>query len=117
MKKIFGIAALAAFIGFATPSQAQDSTRSTIGKVGHGIKKGTKKAWKGTKKGAAAVGNETAELATKGKAKLTDKTSDEWVGPGGQTIYVDDGSKFYWVSEKGKKMFVAKGKLKAKGGQ
>jgi hypothetical protein len=57
--------------------------------VGHGVKKGSKKAWKGTKKGAKAVGNETAELATKGKAKVTDKKSDEWQGPEGQTIYVD----------------------------
>ena len=114
MKKIFGIAVLAAFIGIASPSNAQDTTKSTIGKVGHGIKKGTKKAWKGTKKGAKAVGNETAELATKGKGEITDKTSNEWVGSNGQKIYVDDGNKYYWVSEKGKKIFVTEKEMKPK---
>ena len=117
MKKIFGIAVLAAFMGVASPSNAQDTTakkEGIINKAGHGIKKGSKKAWKGTKKGAKAVGNETAELATKGKGEITDKTAAEWVGPGGQTVYVDDGNKYYWVSEKGKKMFVTKDQLKAK---
>ncbi|MDB5208919.1 MAG: hypothetical protein JWR72_3994 [Flavisolibacter sp.] len=114
MKKIFGIAALAALMGIASPSNAQDTTRSTIGKVGHGIKKGSKKAWKGTKKGAKAVGNETAELATKGKGEITDKTSDQWVGSNGQKIYVDDGNKYYWVSEKGKRVFVTEKEMKPK---
>lgn len=115
MKKIFGLG-LIFLLGAAAPSFAQDSTahKGIIKKAGHGIKKGTKKAWSGTKKGAKAVGNETAELATKGKAKVTDKKSDEWVGPEGQTIYVDDGSKYYWISEKGKRMFVSKSSLKAK---
>ena len=117
MKKVFGIALLAAFIGIASPSNAQETTEKKDGiikKTGKTIKKGTKKAWHGTKKGAKAVGNETAELATKGKGEITDKTAAEWVGPNGQTIYVDDASKYYWVSEKGKKMFVAKDQLKAK---
>ncbi len=82
--------------------------------TGQGIKKGTKKGWKGTKKGAKAVGNETAETATKAKAKVTDKKSEEWVGPKGQTIYVDDGNKYYWINEKGAREFVRKEQLKAK---
>lgn len=114
MKKIFGIALFTACVALANPSQAQDSTSGVVHKVGHGIKKGTKKVWKGTKKGAKAVGNETAELATKAKGEITDKTSDEWVGPNGQKIYVDDGNKYYWVSERGKKMFVSKSQMKAK---
>jgi hypothetical protein len=117
MKKFFGIAVLAAFIGVASPSNAQDTTEKKEGiikKAGHGIKKGSKKAWKSTKKGAKVVGNETAELATKGKGEITDKTSDEWVGSNGQKIYVDDGNKYYWVSEKGKRMFVTEKEMKRK---
>lgn len=110
MKKILGMAVLFAFLGFATPASAQ----STVKKVGHSIGKGAKKAGKGVKKGAKAVGNETAEVATKGKAKLTDKKSDEWVGPAGQTIYVDDGSKYYWINEKGGRVFVTKEQLRPK---
>src|SRR5438128_967582 len=108
MKKILSVAAFVLFAMVATPALAQDSTKQdgTVKKAWKGTKKGAKKAWKGTKKGASTVGNATAELATKGKGAITDKKSDEWVGPSGQTIYVDDGSKYYWVSEKGKRMFV-----------
>jgi len=109
MKKIFVIAMIA-FLGMSAPSFAQ----STADKAAHGVKKGATKAWHGTKKGAKKVGNETAELATKGKAKVTDKKSDQWVGPEGQTIYVDDGSKYYWVNGNGKRIYVSQSALKAR---
>ncbi len=116
MKKILGITLLAGLLSLT--AVAQDTTtneKSRISKAGSSVKKGSKKAWKGTKKGAKAAGDETAELATKGKAKVTDKKRDEWVGPNNETIYVDDNSKYYWISEKGKRMFVAKEELKKKG--
>src|SRR5215203_486424 len=105
MKKIFAMAVLAAALGFSSPCFAQDTTHhdGTVKKVEKGIGKGAKKE-----------GNETAELATKGKAKVTDKKSDEWVGPEGQTIYVDDGSKYYWINEKGGRVFVSREQLKTK---
>lgn len=109
MKKIFAIAIIA-LLGLSTPSFAQ----SKVDKAAHGVKKGASKAWHGTKKGAKKVGNETAELATKGKAKLTDKKSDQWIGPEGQTIYVDDGSKYYWINGKGKRIYVSQAALRAK---
>jgi hypothetical protein len=107
MKKIFGITAIA-LLGLSAPLFAQDHKDS--------VKKEstTKKIWKGTKKGVKKAGNKTAELATKGKAKVTDKKSDEWVGPEGQTIYVDDGSKYYWVNGKGKRIYVSQSALKAR---
>ena len=116
MKKFFVTGAILAFLGLATPSQAQEETKkeSTPSKVKSGVKKGAKKAWKGTKKGAKTVGNETAELATKAKAKVTDNKSSEWVGPEGQDIFIDDGSKYYWINEKGGRVFVSKDQLKAK---
>lgn len=110
MKKILGMAVVFAFLGFANPASAQ----STVKKVGNSIGTGAKKAGKGIKKGAKKAGNKTAELATKGKAKLTDKKSDEWVGPNGQTIYVDDGSKYYWINDKGGRVFVTQDQLKPK---
>ena len=109
MKKIFAIAIIA-LLGLSTPSFAQ----SKVDKAAHGVKKGASKAWHGTKKGAKKVGNETAELATKGKAKLTDKKSSQWIGPEGQTIYVDDGNKYYWINGKGKRIYVSQAALRAK---
>lgn len=116
MKKILGMAIVLGFLGIASPSMAQDTTKKdgTVTKAWKGTKKGVKKGWKATKKGAKVAGDETAETATKAKAKVTDKKSDEWVGPNGQTIYVDDASKYYWISEKGARVFVSKDQLKAK---
>jgi hypothetical protein len=117
MKKYISFMLLAAALSAGTAASAQDDTtekKGVVKKVGNGVKKGAKAAWKGTKKGAKVVGNETAELATKGKAKLTDKKSDEWEGPNGEAIYVDDGSKYYWINEKGGRVFIAKEQLKPK---
>lgn len=108
MKKLSGIAILA--LGLSVSSYAQ----STVDKTEHSVKKGAKKAWHATKKGAKKVGNETAEVTEKGVARITDKKSDSWVGPQGQTIYIDDLGKYYWVNEKGKRIFVNKSELKAK---
>ncbi|HZH96641.1 MAG TPA: hypothetical protein VEY06_12180 [Flavisolibacter sp.] len=110
MKKIFGLAAISLLVAVSSPAFAQ----TTVEKAGHGVKSGAKKAGKGIKKGAKAAANETAELATKGKSKITDKKSDEWVGPNGQAIYIDDGSKYFWINERGGREFVTKDKLKAK---
>ena len=109
MKKILVIAVIA-LLGISAPSFAQNKEE----KSESGVKKGAKKAWKGTKKGAKTVGNKTAEVASKGKASVTDKKSEQWVGPEGQTIYVDDNSKYYWVNGKGKRIYVSQAALKAK---
>ena len=109
MKKILGIAIIA-LLGLSAPSFAQ----SKVDKAANGVKKGAHKAWQGTKKGAKTVGNKTAEVTEKGVARVTDKKSDQWVGPSGQTIYIDDLAKYYWVSGKGKKMFVSESALKAR---
>lgn len=109
MKKFFGIA-LIALLGFSAPAMAQ----SKVEKAGHGIKKGAKEAWHGTKKGARAAGNKTAEVASKGKARVTDKRSDVWIGPQGQTIYTNDAGKYYWINGRGKRIYVSERALKAR---
>jgi hypothetical protein len=110
MKKILGITAIMLALGVSTPTFAQTSE-----KEGSSVKKTTRKAARAVKKGAKSAGNKTAELATKGKAKVTDKKSDTWVGPNGQDIYVDDGSKYYWINERGGREFVTQEQLKKKG--
>ena len=113
MKKIAGFT-LIALLGLAAPSFAQDKKENVAEKAWHGTKKGADKAWHGTKKGAKAAGNKTAEEASKGYANVHDKKSDTWVGPEGQTIYVDDGNKYYWVNGHGKKIYVSESALKAR---
>ncbi len=113
MKRIIATAAFLAMIAIGAPAMAQDTT-NVAKKAWKGTKKGANKAWKGTKKVGKKVGNETAEAATKVKGKVTDEKSNEWVAPNGRDIYIDDGSKYYWIDEKGKRHFVSKDQLKAK---
>lgn len=98
MKKIIGLS-LFLFFGFSSVVNAQ----SKVHKAGHEVKKGAKK-----------VGNKTAELASKGKSKIADKTVKDKTGPNGETIYLDDHSRYYWVDKKGHKQYIAEGSLKVK---
>ena len=105
MKKIICTALVMGFIGTASPAFAQTEKEkdSKVKKVGKSVKKGVKKA-----------GHKTAELASKGKARVTDKKLEDRVGPNGETIYVDDGSKYYWVDKRGARHFVEEGQLRPK---
>jgi hypothetical protein len=102
MKKISGIVAILIMLGLPVAIHAQDST-STVKKTGKAIKKGAKK-----------VGNKTAEVASKGKAAITDEKSKDKVGPAGQTIYIDNHAKYYWVDKKGHRHYVTEAELKDK---
>ena len=97
MKKIIGIA-LFLFFGCAITSNAQ-----VVKKTGHAVKTGAKK-----------VGNKTAEVASKGKARVTDKRVSGRTGPNNETIYVDDHTKYYWIDKKGKRHYIAQSALKTK---
>lgn len=66
------------------------------------------------KKTASKVGNKTAELATKGASTIVDKTYKDKVGPGGETIYINNKSRYYYINSKGAKVFVTKAQLKPK---
>src|SRR5687767_14782200 len=97
MKKILGIA-LVLFIGSATVSNAQ-----TVKKTKEAVKNGAKK-----------TGNKTAEVASKGAARVTDKRVNGKTGPNNETIYIDSNSKYYWIDKKGKRHYIAYSALKTK---
>ena len=63
---------------------------------------------------AEPVGNKTAEIASKGAARVTDKVYENKVGPGGQTIYIDKHSKYFYINSKGHRVFVKESALKDK---
>ena len=102
MKKIFGVGLMTLFLGLATSAVAQDKDQDD------------KSVKKEVKKGAKKVGNKTAEVASKGKAKVTDEKHKDKVGPNGETIYIDNHAKYYWVDKKGRRHYVTEAQLKAK---
>ena len=99
MKKLIGISTFIFLIGISGNAYSQ----SKADEVGQDIKNGAKKA-----------GNKTAEVASKGKAKVTDERYKDKYGPNGETIYIDNHSKYYWVDKKGKRHYIAYSALKTK---
>ncbi len=61
-----------------------------------------------------AAGNKTAEMASKSKSMITDKVYKGKMGPAGQTIYIDDHSRYYWVDKKGHRQYVTEAELRPK---
>jgi hypothetical protein len=108
MKKIIGIAFMALFLGLGTVVGAQEKT------TGEKVESGAKKAGKGVKKGAKAVGKKSAEVGSKTKAKVTDQVYKEKIGPNGETIYIDNTNRYYWIDKKGHKHYLPYGQLKDK---
>lgn len=106
MKKYVGIAFMSLFLGIASVGYAQDKDSEA--------KKDVKKVTRPIKKGARKVGNKTAEVASKSKAKITDERHKDKVGPNNETIYIDNHSKYYYVDDKGKRHYVTADQLKPK---
>jgi hypothetical protein len=98
MKKLIGVLVFASLMGISYTANAQAVKKTT-----QTVKKEAKKA-----------GNKTAELASKGKSKVTDKVYKDKTGPNGQTIYIDDHSRYYWVDKKGHRNYVTAADLKDK---
>lgn len=98
MKKLTIIAcAIACSFAFAAHAQTKDKT------VGKRISNT-----------ADTVAVKTKTTAKKGVAKIVDKTYDGKQGPNGETIYIDNQSKYYYINSKGEKKYIAKAALKDK---
>ncbi len=63
---------------------------------------------------AREAGDAVSEAAAKAAAAITDDKVEGKVGPGGQTVYVDDNIKYYYISEEGKKIYITKLQMKDK---
>jgi uncharacterized protein YcfL len=96
MKK-FWLAAAVLF-GCAAATQAQ-----TVDKIEDKIEAGARKA-----------ANKTAEVASKGKAKVTDEVYKDKTGPDGETVYIDNHARYYWIDKQGKRHYTAETELKPK---
>jgi protein involved in sex pheromone biosynthesis len=96
MKKLLGLVILAVSLTLSSAAYSQSKAKEEV------------------KKDAKKVGNKTAEVASKGKAKVTDEVYKDKVGPDGQTVYIDNHSKYYWVDKKGHRHYATDAELKAK---
>lgn len=111
MKKVVSFFTVLSMFSILSVACAQEKDTTT---VGEDLKEGVNKTGKAIGKGAKKVGNKTAEIASKGKSKVIDKVYEGKVGPNGQTIYINNESKYYWVDKKGHHVFISSSKLKDK---
>lgn len=132
MKNMFKVALFAAslFAAGSVHAQKRDTTvGQKVGKaaknvghatatgakaVGHATATGAKDVGKATATGAKAVGKKTSEVAAKGAAAVVDKKYDGMVSPGGETVYINDKSQYYYVNKKGHRVYLKKSQLVAK---
>jgi hypothetical protein len=103
MKKVSSFLGLLFFIGICCNASAQ---------VGQKIEKGVKSAGKAVGKAGKTVGQNTAEVASKGKSTVVDRKYEGKTGPQGQTIYIDKNDNTYWVDDKGHKNYIPKSQVR-----
>jgi hypothetical protein len=100
MKKIILLFSIAFFaISFSVSAQVKETAKKT------GV---------AVKKGAITAKNKTIEVASKGKSHVTDKVYKGKVTADGQTVYIDDHSRYYWIDKKGHRHYVSHADLKDK---
>ncbi|HEY0246126.1 MAG TPA: hypothetical protein VGC01_11225 [Mucilaginibacter sp.] len=100
MKQLFKVTLFAASIFAAVQGRAQTNEDHSIG---HKITKTAK-----------TVGHKTSEIAVKGESGVVDKKYDGKWGPHGEKIYINKGSRYYYVDKKGHKVYVTKSQLRDK---
>ena len=97
MKNVLKVALVAVGIFSFSASHAQTHKDST---VGHKISKT-----------ATKVGNKTSEIAATGASDVVDKKYEGKCGPGGQTVFINKHSHYYYVNSKGHRVFLKKSQL------
>ena len=110
MKKIVLLAAGLFLISFCPTATAQDNDRNTTQEVKQGVKKGANAVKKGVKKGA----HEIAEQASEAKSDITRTELEGKMGPNGEDIFIENDGRYYYVNDKGHKVFITDSDLRNK---
>lgn len=65
---------------------------------------------------AERTGDKISEIGAKGEAAITDQRHETKVGPGGETVYIDNEGRFYYIDDEGEKEYVSEARLRDKPG-
>lgn len=78
------------------------------------LEEGAENTGNDLERAADKTGNAISETAGKAAAEIDDARHDTKVGPDGQAIFISDDSRYYYVNEKGKRVYVSEWQLKDK---
>jgi hypothetical protein len=112
MKRLFKVTLFAA--GILAVGQGQAQTHTDDHSVGHKIGTTAKDVGHETAKTATKVGHKTAEVSAKGAAAITDKRYDGKMAPGGQTVYINKDSRYFYINKTGHRVYLKKSALRDK---
>lgn len=107
-KKLF---AIISFLAVPVVAIAQDdSAHGTVKQV----KEDFKEAGTEIKETAVQVGNKAAEIGVNAFSTVKDTRIKDKTGPNGQPVYIDSRSRYYYINERGKKVYIHRSELKNK---
>lgn len=110
MKKFITLCFSSLLFTTAVMAQNTDKHEGTGKKIREGVKEGAG----AVKEAGKTVGHEVAEQSAKGYHAVKDEKYNNKVGPEGQTIYISGNDQYYYINEKGNKVYVTKDQLKDK---
>jgi hypothetical protein len=71
-----------------------------------------KSAGRSVGRAGKTVGHATARTASRGAAAVVDKKYEGHYGPYGETVYINNKSKYYYVNKKGHRVYVTRTHLR-----
>jgi hypothetical protein len=78
------------------------------------VKRETNEAADDVEEGAQSAGDKVSEGVNDAAAAIKDQKVKDKVGPGGETVYIDNDAKYYYINNNGDKVFITKLELKDK---
>jgi hypothetical protein len=78
------------------------------------VKQEANEAADDAEKGAQSAGDKVSEGVNDAAAAIKDQKVDDKVGPGGETVYLNEDAKYYYIDNKGDKVFIKKMQLRDK---
>ena len=97
--------------------EAANDVEREVDEAGDDIERGADRTESDFERAAEETGDAIAETASKAAAEVDDARHDTKVGPDGQIIYIgdeDDEGRYYYVDDKGKRVYVSEWQLKDK---
>ena len=94
--------------------EAGDEVKEDAREAGDEVSEEANEAANEVERDAQSAGDKVSEGVNDAAATIKDEKVEGKVGPGEETVYFDDDEKYYYVNDKGDKVYITKAQLKDK---